>query len=149
MLQRVFKLSWRVGLVLLMACVANPTPEQSIVGRWQRVSAAGPGDPNELSGEYVEFRADGALLWLIKDGENFWLGRAATYAVFAADENEVTGSCYRGYERFTCTKNFELELAGATLKITGEVGVAEYRRIGEASQTVPPELPPPLATPVP
>jgi hypothetical protein len=27
----------------------------AILGRWQRISQAGPGDPNELSLEYIEF----------------------------------------------------------------------------------------------
>jgi len=147
MLKLILKNIWLAGLALLMACAANSTPEQSIVGRWHRVSAAGPGDPNELSGEYVEFRADGTLLWLIKDEENFWLGRTAAYTVPSANEIEVTGSCYRGYERFTCAKNFALEINGETLKITGELGEAVYQRVGEVGQELPPTLAPPVATP--
>lgn len=145
---------WKIGLagilLVLAACVPQPQAAQEIVGRWQRVSASGPGDPNELSSEYAEFWADGTLLAVAKEATatetKYWLINSATYAVKSEEAIEVRGTCWRGFERFTCTKTFQLSLAAGRLTLTGDF-TGEYERVGDASPALPPTLAPPFATP--
>ncbi len=143
--------------VLLVACggtfqvgvEATGEVSTDILGRWQRISLAGPGDPNELS-EYVEFRESGVLLDLYWDeGANtFWLNRLATYSLTTTSQMDVVGTCYKGWERYTCTRTYTIELAGDSLKISGD-GQAEYQRISGLSPDLPPTLAPPFPSPTP
>ncbi|MBL8046173.1 MAG: hypothetical protein JNL09_06515 [Anaerolineales bacterium] len=151
-----FQQVWKIGLVAVLAvvaaCAPQPQAAQEIVGRWQRVSASGPGDPNELSSEYVEFWADGTLLAVAKEETptetKFWLINSAAYTVKSEDQIEVSGTCWRGWERYTCAKTFQLMLAAGRLTLIGEF-TGEYERIGDVSPTLPPTLAPPFATPAP
>ncbi len=120
-----------------------------ILGRWQRISPAGPGDPNELS-EYIEFRESGVLLSLLWDeGPNTsWLTRSATYSLPTASQLQVTGTCYKGWEVYTCTRIYAVVLAGDNLKISGDQQ-AEYQRISGLSSDLPPTLAPPFPSPTP
>ena len=148
--------SWRLGFLLLLflaplsAC--GHAAADAILGQWQRVSPAGPGDPNELSAEYIEFRPSGVLLTLIKDDNTgaFWLNNSATYTVTSASQLEVLGSCWRGWERYTCARTYRMRLAGAgdELIVTGD-NEAAYWLIGELSRDVPPTLAPPFPSPTP
>lgn len=151
MFKRVWMMAMVAGLTLVAACAPRPQAAQEIVGRWHRVSASGPGDPNELSSEYIEFWADGSLLAVAKEETpteiKYWLITSATYSVKSEAEIEVRGTCWRGFERFTCTKTFQLSLAAGRMKITGDFE-GEYERMGDVSPTLPPTLAPPFATPV-
>jgi len=122
-----------------------------ILGRWQRISPAGPGDPNELSLEYIEFRENGVLLNLIKDEGTgqFWLNNnSATYSLPTASQMQVVGTCYKGWERYTCSRTYAIVLAGDNLKISGDQQ-AEYQRISGLSSELPPTLAPPFPSPTP
>ncbi len=135
---------------LLTACIESPDGATAkILGRWQRLSPAGPGDPNEVS-EYIEFRESGVLLSLLRDeGTNeFWLITSATYALTSANQLQVVGTCYKGWERYTCSRTYAIALAGDTLKISGDQE-AEYQRIGSLSPNLPPTLAPPMPSPTP
>jgi hypothetical protein len=122
----------------------------AILGRWQRISQAGPGDPNELSLEYVEFRENGVLLTLIKDEGTgqFWLNNSASYAVTSVSQMQVVGTCYKGWERYACSRTYDIVLAGDRLKVSGDQQ-AEYQRIGGLSPNLPPTLAPPFPSPTP
>lgn len=125
-------------------------PAAAILGRWQRVSQAGPGDPNEVSSEYIEFRETGLLLSLIREEVTgvFWQTNTATYTLPTTSQLQVTGSCWRGWERYTCTRVYGMQLNGDRLGITGD-GPAEYRRIATLSPNAPPTLAPPFPSPTP
>ena len=138
-----------VVLLLITACGgAKDGAAAGIVGRWQRTSTAGPGDPNETSAEYIEFRKDGALLGLLRDGDAFWLIWSASYTIAASDKIEVSGTCYKGWERYPCTRAYDLMLEGDTLTITGDYP-AEYQRIGDSGPDLPPTLAPPMPSAAP
>ena len=119
-----------------------------ILGRWQRISPAGPGDPNELSAEYIEFREDGVLLTLFKDEgtDTFWLNNSAAYSLSTTRQMEVVGTCYKGWERYACSRTYDIVLAGDSLKVSGDQQ-AEYQRIGGLSSDLPPTLAPPIPSP--
>jgi hypothetical protein len=136
-------------LALLTACGrATSDVGQGILGRWQRISPVGPGDPSELSAEYLEFRQDGALLVLLKDMDTFWWINSATYTVTSSAEMQVTGSCWQGWERYACTGTYTLRLSGDELRLSAD-NEAEYHRIGGLSRELPPTLAPPLPSPTP
>lgn len=136
-------------LALLTACArATSDVAQDILGKWQRVSPAGPGDPSELSGEFLEFRQDGVLLVLLKDMDTFWLLNSATYTVTSSSQMQVVGSCWRGRERYSCTRTYTLSLARDELSLSAD-NEAQYRRVGELSEEMPPTLAPPLPSPTP
>lgn len=136
-------------LALLTACArATSDVASDILGRWERISPAGPGDPSELSGEYLEFRQDGVLLVLLKDMDTFWLINSATYTVLSYTEMQVAGSCWRGQERYACTRTYTLSLAGDKLSLSAD-NQAEYRRVGELSEDLPPTLALPFPSPTP
>jgi hypothetical protein len=119
-----------------------------LLGRWQRVSPAGPGDPNELSSEYIEFREAGVLLTLLRDADAFWLIGSATYSLTTDDQLQVVGTCYKGWERYACTRTYAFTLAGDSLTISGD-GLAEYQRISALDPNLPPTLAPPFPSPTP
>ncbi|MFO7537780.1 MAG: hypothetical protein R6X32_06935 [Chloroflexota bacterium] len=66
----------------------------------------------------------------------------------AASQIEVTGTCWRSWDRFTCTHSFAIHLTDDRLKITG-VNEAEYQRIVEPVQERPSTLAPPFPSPTP
>jgi hypothetical protein len=139
-------------LLALFSGCRNTTDKTAaaLLGRWQRISPAGPGDPNELSIEYIEFRPEGVLLTLIRDGasDTFWLNNSAAYSLTTSSQMEVVGTCWQGWERYTCTRAYDIALAGDNLKITGDQQ-AEYQRVGRLSATLPPTLAPPFPSPTP
>jgi hypothetical protein len=138
-----------LSLALLTACgKATSDLNQDILGKWQRVSPAGPGDPSELSAEYLEFRPDGVLLVLLKDMDTFWWINSATYTITSSSRMQVTGSCWRGSERYSCARDYTLSLAGDELSLSAD-NEAQYRRVGELSEELPPTLAPPLPSPTP
>jgi len=139
-------------LVALLGACRDGTldTDQAILGRWQRVSLAGPGDPSELSAEYLEFQEAGSLLTLLKDEgtEMFWLIHTATYTVTSTGQMEVTGSCWKGWERSACSRTYSISLTGDELRITAD-REAVYLRIGGQSRELPPTLAPPIPSPTP
>ena len=138
------------GVTFQIGVEAVDEARTGILGRWQRISPAGPGDPNELSLEYIEFRENGALLTLIKDEGTgqFWLNNSAAYSLTTVDQMQVIGTCYKGWDRYTCSRTYAIALAGDNLKVSGDQQ-AEYERIGGLSPNLPPTLAPPFPSPTP
>ncbi|MCI0625151.1 MAG: hypothetical protein L0387_26495 [Acidobacteria bacterium] len=141
-----------LGLATALGGYRDATREtaQALLGKWQRISPAGPGDPNELSAEHIEFREAGVLLTLIKDEgtDTFWLNNSATYTVTSSSQMLVAGTCWQGWERYACSRTYSIRLAGDHLTISAD-NQAEYQRIGEPSLDLPPTLAPPFPSPTP
>lgn len=153
--------------VLLVALAAGAlgwrgqaaTPAQALVGRWRHVGDGFASDPlGTLGGDHLELRADGVLARLLRDqGQDaFWVTQTGSYTIDTDGQITIVGYCWRGLERYDCVRRYRYTLtqtiAGDRLRIAdpdAAGGSLTFTRIGPAGAALPPELPPPSATPTP
>ncbi len=150
----------RSTLVVFLLCLVlsscAPSSDQvatRLPGRWQRVGESGPTEPNVFL-SHLEFRPDGRLIHLLWDQgpQQMWMIGSSQYAVLADNRLELTGDCWRGWERFTCTRTYAVALAGDILRISDEQDshkMVTYQRFGDLSADLPPTLAPPFPSPTP
>jgi len=143
-----------VGFAILLALssCAPALTENQLLGRWQRIEGYLP-EPYR-SAEYVEFRSGGELVELLWDSgsQQAWTINVSRYAVSSAGRIEFSGNCWRGGERYLCTRTYAASQMGNTLRITDEQDqqkTVHYRRIADLEPEPPPRLAPPLASPTP
>jgi hypothetical protein len=140
--------------ILFSACgQATPVSAQTILGRWQVTDNSHMAVPNSFfwfTMEYVEFRGDGTVASLIRwssmDGPELRLHKTAHYALTDTNHLAVTGAC-RHHD--PCTGFYTAMLAGDELTIADTVGRLELKRVGDASEVLPPPFEGPLPSPTP
>jgi hypothetical protein len=144
-----------IGVALAGAGCARPAGEAAaLLGRWQRVGQSGIYEPMALASEFIELRADGQVLILLWDQQpdEWWLVGSEAYSVPERGQLELTGWCWRGQERYSCTRRYRFTLDGDVLHVfegeAGQSGVI-YRRLGPPAAEIPPTLAPPMPTPLP
>lgn len=136
--------------VVVSGCGWQSTgPPQSILGRWQVLSAEGMNVPNSFfwfSMDYLEFREDGqvwALIdWPPETGSHIRLNKTAEYALVGADQIQFVGACRH---QDPCIGTFTATMRGDELRIFDAEGRLELKRVGPPSK----ELPPTVAGPSP
>ena len=138
-----------ISMVLLGACGGSNSPAQAVIGRWQIVQDTTLYEPYLFSHD-IELRSGGEWIVLVIDQDRSYTIQADHYTLKAGDRIEVTGWCWKGYDRFECSGEFNFGVDAKTLNIFDDAGhSAVYKRVGDIGSSVPPTLVPPFATPVP
>ena len=143
-----------IVLLTVSGCVRSAAESTSqILGRWQRVGEPGLDEPS-LFAENVEFRQAGQLVILLwdKGPDKVWMIGQGQYELPAGDRIQFTGDCWRGYERYPCTRTYSLLLVGDSLRLSDDEQPPHqvaYKRAGAIGPDLPPTLAPPVASPTP
>lgn len=145
-----------IALLLLLAagCGRQVTePSQEILGRWEVVRTQGMSIPHSFFWfmmDYVEFRDNGTVLGLVAwppdGGAEIRLNVMAEYSVLDDHQVAFVGACR--YED-PCTGVYSVTLSGDALQIVNEDAELGLRRVGPPSETLPPTIVGPSASPTP
>ena len=146
--------AFAIMLLTVSSCVRSAAESTSqILGRWQMVGEPGLYEPY-LFAENVEFRQAGRLVILLwdKGPDKVWMIGQGQYELLTGNQIKFTGDCWRGYERYSCSRTYNLLLVGDSLRISDDENPphqVEYRRAGAIGPKLPPTLAPPFPSPTP
>jgi hypothetical protein len=100
--------------------------------------------------DYVEFRDDGTVLGLVAwppdDGTEIRLNATAKYSILDGQQVAFVGACRN---EDPCTGVYSVTLSGDKMRAFSEDGELELRRVGPTSETLPPTIVGPSASPTP
>ena len=143
-----------VLLLVLSGCApSSATFTTQLLGRWQRVGERNLTEPYVFA-EYVEFRPGGELVELLWDpgSQRAWTINVSRYAATSDGRIEFSGNCWRGWDRYLCTRTYAVSQMGDALSIADvqdRQKTVEYRRIADLDPEPPPTLAPPFPSPTP
>lgn len=143
--------SW---LGALTACgIFSPDPSHAIIGRWQRVSETGMGEPDWLLSKFIEFRENGVIISLLHDlaPDEFWSTGTGEYRFGEQDQIYFAGNCWQSRQRYACTRLYRYSLDSDRLRISNESNTlrVEFKRVSAIEMQPPPTLAPPFPSPMP